>query len=75
MIGALEFIGGVTRLIVPDQTRALIARPDRYEPEVNRLVEEFCAHYATTVLPARPAHPLAKALTSWCTLCGWWDRH
>ena len=33
IIDALEFIGGVPRLIVPDQTRALIARPDRYEPE------------------------------------------
>lgn len=60
MVGALHFIGGVPRLIVPDQTRALIARPDRYEPEVNRLVEEFCEHYATTVLPARPAHPRDK---------------
>jgi transposase len=60
LIAALEFIGGVTCLIVPDQTRALIARPDRYEPEVNRLVEEFCAHYGTTVLPARPAHPRDK---------------
>ena len=33
IIAALEFIGGVPRLIVPDQPRALIARPDRYEPE------------------------------------------
>src|SRR4030095_9836340 len=37
LIAALEFIGGVPRLIVPDQTRALIARPDRYEPTPNRL--------------------------------------
>ena len=29
IIRALEFIGGVPRLIVPDQTRALVARPDR----------------------------------------------
>jgi hypothetical protein len=36
---ALEFIGGVPRLIVPDQTCALIARPDRYEPAVDRLVD------------------------------------
>lgn len=60
LIAALSFFGGVPRLIVPDQTRALIARPDRYEPEVNRLVEEFCSHYTTTVLPARPAHPRDK---------------
>ncbi len=60
IMNALEFIGGVPKLIVPDQPRALIARPDRYEPEVNRLVEEFSDHYGVTVLPARPAHPRDK---------------
>ena len=60
IIDALEFIGGVPRLIVPDQTRALIARPDRYEPSPGRLVEELCAHYEVAVLPARPAHPRDK---------------
>ena len=60
IIDALEFIGGVPRPIVPDQPRALIARPDRYEPAVNRLVEEFCDHYDVAVLPARPAHPRDK---------------
>ncbi|NUZ08634.1 IS21 family transposase [Schlegelella koreensis] len=60
IIDALEFIGGVPRLIVPDQTRALIARPDRYEPAVNRLVDELCDHYDVAVLPARPAHPRDK---------------
>jgi transposase len=60
IITALEFIGGVPRLVVPDQTRALVARPDRYEPVSNRLVEEFCDHYDTAVLPARPAHPRDK---------------
>lgn len=60
IIDALEFIDGTPRLIVPDQTRALIARPDRYEPSVNRLVEEMCDHYGVAVLPARPAHPRDK---------------
>ena len=60
IIDALEFIGGVVRLIVPDQPRALIARPDRYEPAINRLVEELCGHYSVAVLPARPGHPRDK---------------
>ena len=60
LIDALEFIGGVPRLIVPDQPRALVAQPDRYEPGVGRLLQEFCDHYATAVLPARPAHPRDK---------------
>lgn len=60
LIAALEFIGGVPRLIVPDQPRALIAHPDRYEPGLGRLLQEFCDHYSTAVLPARPAHPRDK---------------
>ena len=60
IIAALEFIGGVPRLLVPDQPRALIANPDRYEPTVGRLVEEFSNHYDVAVLPARPAHPRDK---------------
>ena len=51
---ALSFIGGVPALIVPDNPRALIHRPDRYEPQLNRAVEEFAAHYGTAILPARP---------------------
>ncbi len=57
---ALEFIGGVTRLIVPDQTRSLIKTPHRYDPEPNRTYEEFAKHYGCAVLAARPAHPRDK---------------
>ena len=57
---ALEFIGGAPKLIVPDQTRALIKRPDRYDPEPNRTYEEFAKHYGCAVLPARPRHPRDK---------------
>ena len=57
---ALEFIGGVPRLIVPDQTRSLIKTPHRYDPEPNRTYEEFAKHYGCAVLAARPAHPRDK---------------
>ena len=59
-VRALEFIGGVPRLIVPDQTRALIKHPDRYDPQPNRSYEEFAAHYGCALLAARPAHPRDK---------------
>ncbi len=59
-VQALEFIGGVPRLIVPDQTRALIKTPDRYDPEPNRTYDEFAKHYSCAVLAARPAHPRDK---------------
>jgi len=67
---AFEFIGGVPLLLVPDQTRALIARPDPYEPQTGRTVEEFATHYGVAVLPARPGRPRDKASTSYCTLFG-----
>ncbi|MGL6109541.1 MAG: IS21 family transposase, partial [Rubrivivax sp.] len=59
-VHTLEFIGGVPRLIVPDQTRSLIKSPDRYDPEPNRTYEEFARHYGCAVLAARPAHPRDK---------------
>ena len=59
-VQALEFIGGVPRLVVPDQTRSLIKTPDRHDPEPNRSYEEFSRHYGCAVLAARPAHPRDK---------------
>ncbi|CAG9169683.1 IS21 family transposase [Cupriavidus pinatubonensis] len=70
IIATLEFISGVPRLLVPDQPRALMARPDRYEPTSHRLLDELCAHYALAVLPARPAKPRDKEQASYCTLFG-----
>ena len=58
---ALRYFGGVPQLIVPDNPRALIADPNRYEPRANVTVEDFARHYATSVLPARPRSPQDKA--------------
>ena len=58
---ALHFYGGCTELIVPDNPKAVIADPDRYEPRVNDTVLDFARHYGTSVLPARPRHPQDKA--------------
>jgi len=57
---ALRFYGGCTELIVPDNPKALIANPDRYEPRANDTVLEFARHYNTSVLPARPRRPQDK---------------
>jgi transposase len=59
-VRALEFFGGSPRLIVPDQTRALIKYPDSYDPEPNRTYEEFAEHYGCALLAARPGHPRDK---------------
>ena len=58
---AFEAIGGVTRLLVPDNTRTAVIKACLYEPQVNRTYTEMAAHYGTGVLPARPRRPRDKA--------------
>jgi len=70
MTRALTFYGGVPQLIVPDNPRALISQPDRYEPQAHATVLDFARHYGTSVLPARPRSPRDKAHASYCLLCG-----
>jgi len=61
MTRALSFYGGVPALIVPDNPRALVSQPDRYEPRAHDTVLDFARHYGTSVLPARPHSPRDKA--------------
>lgn len=58
----LEAIGGVPRVLVPDNLKAAISKADRYEPEVNRTLEDFANHYQMAVVPARAARPRDKSL-------------
>ncbi len=58
---ALTFYGGVPQLIVPDNPRAMIADPDRYEPRAGDTVLDFARHYGTSFLPARVYRPQDKA--------------
>jgi len=60
-VRAFQFFGGVPEAVVPDQLRSGVSSPCRYEPGIQRTYEELAAHYNTTVLPARPAHPRDKA--------------
>ena len=60
-VNALTFFGGVPALLIPDQPRALVTRPERYEPESNRTYEALAEHYGCAILPARPGKPRDKA--------------
>ena len=70
MVRALAFYGGVPQLIVPDNARALIADPDRYEPRANQTVLDFARHYGTSVLPARPGLPTRQGHRGKCGSSG-----
>lgn len=54
-------LGGVPRILVPDNLKSAVTRSSRYEPEINRAYAEMAEHYATTVIPARVRKPRDKA--------------
>jgi transposase len=60
-IRALEFFGGVSRMLVPDQLRSAVSDPCRHEPTVQRTYGELARHYGCAVVPARPGRPRDKA--------------
>jgi len=58
---AFEAIGGVPKLLVPDNTKVAVIKACLYEPQVNRTYAEMATHYDTAILPARPRRPRDKA--------------
>ena len=57
----LEYYGGVTTPIVPDNASALVQHACYYEPELNPTYQDFATHYGTAILPTRVARPRDKA--------------
>jgi transposase len=60
-INAFEYNGGVTELIIPDNLKSGVTKPNRYEPYINRVYEEMGNYYGTHIFPARVARPRDKA--------------
>ncbi len=56
-----EFMGGVAELTIPDNLKAGVKRPCRYEPDLNPTYQEMAEHYQTAVVPARVRKPRDKA--------------
>lgn len=57
----LEAFGGAPAILVPDNLKAAVTGPCRYEAEVNRTYEEMAKHYGAAVIPARAYKPRDKA--------------
>lgn len=56
-----EYFGGVTRILVPDNTRtAVIHNNDWYHQEINTIYHEMAEHYNTAIIPARVRTPKDK---------------
>jgi transposase len=59
---ALRFFGGAPSAIVPDNLKAAVTKPSRYEPQVNENFAAFADYYGMSVLPARVYKPKDKSL-------------
>ena len=60
-VAALEYFGGSPELWVPDNPKACVTAPDRYEPDLNPTYAELARHYGAAVMPARVRKPKDKA--------------
>ena len=60
-VNALAAIGGVPKALVPDNLKAGITKPSRYEPGINRTYQDLADHYGFVVLPTRVRKPRDKA--------------
>lgn len=58
--GCLKNLGGVPQAVVPDNLKAAVIKAERYEPSLNRVMEDMANHYGFVVLPARPRRPRDK---------------
>ena len=57
----LEYIGGVPKMIVPDNTSTAVNHNGiRKEREINQTYQEFAEHYNTAIIPARVRRPKDK---------------
>lgn len=57
----VEFFGGCTELVIPDNLRSGVSRACRYDPDLNASYQQWAEHYQVAVVPARPYKPKDKA--------------
>ncbi len=58
---ALEFYGGVPKIVVPDNLKAAVIKADKYEPVLNKAMEDMGNHYGFVTIPCQPVRPTQKA--------------
>lgn len=58
----LGWLGGVTKAIVADNMKAVVAQGHKYAPIINKTLKDLALHYGCVVDPTRPYHPQDKAL-------------
>ena len=55
-------LGGVPKIVVTDNLKSAVIKADKYEPTLNKALEDMGNHYEFVVIPCQPASPTQKAL-------------
>jgi len=64
---AFRRLRGATKIVVLDNLREGVLKPDVYDPTLNPLYRDVLLHYGATPMPCRVGHPDRKGLNSYCT--------
>jgi transposase len=59
-VRALQFFGGVPRILIPDNLKTGVKRSNFYEPDLNPTFQYFAEWFQIAVLPARVRKPQDK---------------
>jgi len=68
-VHTFSHLGGLPRVIVPDNCLTAIHKSNYYDPAINRAYEEMAVYYQVAVIPARVRRPRDKALVE--SAVGW----
>jgi transposase len=56
-----DYLGGVPKLVVPDNLKSGVTKACRYDPDINPSYQQLSAHYGVAIMPARPRKPQDKS--------------
>jgi len=56
-----QYFGALPRVLVPDNLKSGVTKPDYYEPDINPVYLDMADHYEIAVIPARSGKPRDKA--------------
>jgi transposase len=59
-VNLYRFLGGVSKLLVPDNLKTGVEQANWYNPTINKTYHELAEHYDTAVIPARVRKPQDK---------------
>jgi transposase len=60
-VRAFAFLDGVPEVVVPDNLKAGVKHPCRYEPDLNPTYQDLADHYGIAVIPTRVRKPKDKS--------------